>query len=178
MGHSIYFAESPCLRNTRMTVYSWVRIWTKVRQLRVPCAYPQGYPGNLSVALCERHKMTHSRKQCQLPHLPAISVSIHRLDIHVGQLQLVAQTKIWGKCFAGDMPLTNTMETINIIREPFVSVCLSVCLSVCVAIFLRDGQRDLRQTFRGSSVSTGECFRLTKNKQTNKQKNELVYKNK
>ena len=42
------------------------------------------------------------------------------------------------------------------IREMFV------CLSLCVDIFLRDGQTDLCQTFRGSSVSVGECFRPNK----------------
>ena len=39
-------------------------------------------------------------------------------------------------------------------------VCLSV--SVCVDIYLRVGQKDLRQTFRGSSVSAAECFRQKK----------------
>jgi len=32
-------------------------------------------------------------------------------------------------------------------------------LSVCVPIFLRDGQTDLPQTFRGSSMNVTECFR-------------------
>ena len=43
-------------------------------------------------------------------------------------------------------------------REP-----LHVCMCVSVTIFLRDGQTDLRQTFRGSSVSVGKCFRQKTN---------------
>ena len=43
---------------------------------------------------------------------------------------------------------------ISTIKDNHLSV-----LYVCVTIFLRDGQTDLCQTFRGSSVSAGECFR-------------------
>jgi len=37
-------------------------------------------------------------------------------------------------------------------------MCVCVCMCVCVAVCHRDGRTDIHQTFRGSSLSAGECF--------------------
>ena len=67
-------------------------------------------------------------------------------------------------CSLRNHPEPSTVSNLDYKRD--------VCLSVCVAIFLRDGQTDIRQSFRGSSGQTrlylilfmhmrkmGQCFR-------------------